>query len=413
MSRRVVAVVTALGLAIGLAACSPEPERIAIGVDQVDKALPSDLTDQMQALTETAMTAIGASGAIVSVSVPWSGEWVAGLGTSGAGGPKVDPAMTFKAVNVTRAMTCDVLYALVEKGTVALDDSITEYVDSYPGEGDVTLGELCDSTSGLHGYLGAIFDRVLATPERVWNPRELVAYGLGQPRAFEPGARFAESDTGYVLLGIVLERAANTPLDELFDEYVFQPLGMTSSALPTGVGGGDRLAGSYLASGEDGKADCSAPTDMTDLTSSVGAGAAGAVSSVTDLSTYVRALAVGARPYDVDQRFADARPVSDAQPTWFTAKGGAYQGDSLVGQYGSLPGYMVAAFADRETGMSVVVVLNDSRASSNVARLLAWQLAALASKAPAADGRTAPEMGLPWTVESLGEELAGYAICGE
>ena len=114
-----------------------------------------------------------------------------------------------------------------------------------------------------------------------------------------------------------------------------------------------------------------------------------------------------------EQRLAGARPVADSQPTWFTAKGGTYQGDSLVGQYGSLPGYMVAAFADRETGMSVVVVLNDSRASSNVARLLAWQLAALASKAPAADGRTAPELGLPWTVESLGEELAGYAICGE
>ena len=123
---------TALGLAIGLGACSPEPARIDIGVDQVDGALPSDLTDQMQTLTETAMTAVGASGAIVSVSVPWSGQWVAGVGTSGEGGPKVDPAMTFKAVNVTRAMTCDVLYALVEKGTVALDDSIAEYVDSYP-----------------------------------------------------------------------------------------------------------------------------------------------------------------------------------------------------------------------------------------------------------------------------------------
>jgi len=413
VSKRVVAAVTALGIAIGMSACAPEPERIDIGVDQADGALPADLTTQMQTLTETAMTSIGASGAIVSVSVPWSGEWTAGLGTSGKGGPKVDPSMTFKAVNVTRPMTCDLLYALVEKGTVKLDDSVTKWLDSYPAQGNVTLGELCDSTSGLHGYLNAIVTRVRATPERVWNPRELIAYGLGQPTAFEPGARFSESDTGYVLLGTALERAAGKPLDELYDEYVFDPLGMTSSAVPLGVGGGDRLKGSYLDTGEDGNPDCSAPLDMTDLTSSVGSSAAGAVSTVSDLSTYVRALAVGARPYDTDARFADARPVSAEQPTWFTAKGGAYQGGSLVGQYGSLPGYMVAAFADRETGMSVVVVLNDSRASSNVARLLAWQLAALASKAPAADGRTAPEIGLPWTVESLGDELAGYAICGE
>lgn len=408
-----VAAVTALGLAIGLGACSPEPARIDIGVDQVDGALPSDLTDQMQTLTETAMTAVGASGAIVSVSVPWSGQWVAGVGTSGEGGPKVDPAMTFKAANVTRAMTCDVLYALVDEDTVALDDSIAEYVDSYPAESDITLGELCDSTSGLRGYLGAIFDRVRATPDRVWNPRELIAYGLGQPREFEPGARFADSDTGYVLLGVVLERAAAKPLSELFDEYVFEPLGMGSSALPVGVGGGDRLKGGILLNGADRKVDCSTAQDMTDLTSSIGSAAAGAVSTVADLSMYVRALAVGARPYDVEARFDDARPTGDGQPTWFTADGGAYQAGSLVGQYGSLPGYMVAAFADRETGMSVVVVLNDSRASADVSRLLAWQLAALASKAPAADGRTAPEIGLPWTAESLAGQIAELAPCGE
>ncbi|MEV5040632.1 beta-lactamase family protein [Microbacterium sp. LMI1x-1-1.1] len=406
------AAVTALGLAIGLGACAPAPDRVDIGVDQVDGALPSDLTTQMQELTQTAMTSIGASGAIVSVSVPWSGEWTAGVGTSGVGGPKVDPSMTFKAVNATRPMTCDLLYALVEKGTVKLDDTIGKWLDSYPGESTVTLAQLCDSTSGIHGYLNEIFSRVLKVPERVWNPRELVAYGLGQPASFAPGARFGESDTGYVLLGLVLERASGQSLDELYDEYVFQPLGMSSTSVPMGIGGGDRLKGSYLDSGEDGKPNCEAPLDMTDLTSSVGSSAAGAVSTVSDLSTYVRALAVGARPYDTDQRFEGAPPISDSLPTWFTAKGGAYQGGSLVGQYGSLPGYMVAAFADRQTGMSVVVVLNDSRASSNVARLLAWQLAALASKAPAADGRTAPEVGLPWTVESLGEELAGYAICG-
>ncbi|WP_235186097.1 serine hydrolase domain-containing protein [Microbacterium oleivorans] len=413
MSRRVVAAVTALGLAMGLGACAPEPEKINIGVDQVDGSLPSDMTKQMQALTEKAMTSIGASGAIVSVSVPWSGEWVAGVGTSGAGGPKVDPSMTFKAVNVTRPMTCDLLYALVDKGTVKLDDSVTEWLDAYPGQSKVTLGQLCDSTSGLHSYLGSVFSRVRATPERVWNPRELVAYGIGQPAAFEPGARYGDSDTGYVLLGLVLERAAGKPLAELYDEYVFDPLGMTSSTYPAGVGGGDRLKGSYLVTGKNKKPDCSAPTDMTDLTSSIGAASAGVVSDVSDLSTYVRSLAVGARPYDTDKRFENPRPVNGEQPTWFTTGGGTFQAGSLIGQYGSLPGYMVAAFADRETGMSVVVVLNDSRASANVARLLAWQLAALASKAPAADGRTAPEIGLPWTADSLSSQLDGYAICGE
>lgn len=413
VSRRVIAAVAALGLAVGLAACSPEVETVELGIDQVDGALPDDAVAQMQGLVETAMTGAGASGGIVSVSVPWAGQWIAGLGSSTPDGGTVDPSMTFKATSITRSMTCDVLYGMAAEGTVALDDTVGEWLDTYPGESDLTLEQLCDSTSGLHPYLDEIFPRLLTTPDRVWNPRELVAYGLGQGPVFRAGSRFGDSDTGYTLLGIVLERAAQRPLAELYDRYVFEPLGMTHSSFPTGVGSmADRLAGLYSAN-TDGAVDCAAPRDLTDLTSSAGAAAAGAVSTVSDLATYVRALAVGARSYDSEQRFADPRPTGTSQASWFTADGGAYQAGSLVGQYGSLPGYMTAAFADRETGMSVVVVLNNSRASATVARVLAWQLAAVASKTPAAEGRETPQVGLPWTAESLAAQMADLAVCGE
>jgi len=91
--------------------------------------------------------------------------------------------------------------------------------------------------------------------------------------------------------------------------------------------------------------------------------------------------------------------------------GGAYQAGTLVGQYGSVPGYLTAAFADRETGMAVVVVLNNSRASADVVRALAWELAAIASKAPAAEGETAPAAGLPWTPDTYAAEVQAGAVC--
>jgi D-alanyl-D-alanine carboxypeptidase len=69
------------------------------------------------------------------------------------------------------------------------------------------------------------------------------------------------------------------------------------------------------------------------------------------------------------------------------------------------------AFADRETGLTVVAVLNNSRASAEAIRVLGWQLAAIASKAPAASGETAPPSGLPWTAEQLDGDLASVAIC--
>ena len=131
----------------------------------------------------------------------------------------------------------------------------------------------------------------------------------------------------------------------------------------------------------------------------------------TDLGRYTQALATGARPYDTDARFENPMPAAADAPSWFTAKGGTYQAGSLVGQYGSIPGYLTAAFADRNTGMTVVTVLNNSRASNTLVRSLAWQLAAIASKLPAAPGETAPDAGLPWTAEDMGAQVAAAAVC--
>lgn len=402
--RRAIAAIAAAGIILGLAACAPEPDVIDLEIDQVDAAFSDDVQAQLQAAADAAMAATGSTGAVVGVYAPWAGEWVTGLGTG-------DPAMTVSAGGVTRSMTCDVLYSLVERGTVALDDTVAEWVESYPNAQDVTLGQLCDSTSGIRGYLPSVFPRILANPERVWSSRELAAYGLSKGRAFEAGTRFSDSDTGYVLLGIVLERVTGSSLARLYDEHVFTPLGMSDSRYSTAAPTEGALGGSYSTTTSDGAVNCAEPLDLSSLSPSAGGAASGVQSTVSDLATYVQALAAGARGYDTADRFTDARPTGSNQPAWFTADGGAYQAGTLVGQHGSLPGQLTAAYADRETGLAVVVVLNNSRASSVVARVLAWQLAAIASKAPAAEGRTAPESGLPWTAESLAGQVGSLAVC--
>lgn len=410
-SRRLTALVAAAGLALSLAACAPDEEPAVTLPEQVEGALPEAVQAEMQAAVEHAMAVTGSSGAIVGVQVPWAGTWVSGLGTTSVDGAKVTPDMTFKAGPVTRAMTCDVLYGLAADGAVALDDVVTDWVSGVPDLAEVTLEDLCDSTSGLGGYAGRVFGRWVANPERVWSPRELLAYGMSAGLAFEPGTAYLDSDTGYLLLGLALERASGRSAAELFEEYVFAPVGMAASALPA-VSAADASTLTGHRSGDvDGAVDCAAPQDLTSLSSSAGYTASGVVTDVTDLGRYVQSLATGARTYDVDARFEEPRAVSAETPSWFTVAGGTYQAGSLIGQFGSFPGYLTAAFADRQTGMSVVVVLNNSRASATAVRATAWQLAAIASKAPATGGQTAPEAGLPWTAESVVAELDASAIC--
>ncbi|MFS0795450.1 serine hydrolase domain-containing protein [Microbacterium sp. 1P10AE] len=401
-------------IAVALSGCTPQASASIDVPEQVQSSLPDDTVTQLRDAVTSAMAITGSTGAIVGVWAPWSGTWVSGLGTQGPGGAEVTADMGFRAADVTRAMTCDIVYELAAGGTFSLDDAVSTWVSGLPGYDDITLRELCDGTSGLGAYQATLANQVLTNPDRAWSDRELMAYGIASPRLNAPGAAFAGSDTNYLLAGMAVERATGEKLDDLIAERVAGPLGLDATSLPgpaAAAPSANALNGYWSLRGGDGAWNCTDPADFTVTSASFGAGDSGVVTDITDLGRYAQALATGALLPDGNDRFSAPVPVSADAPTWFTAAGGAFQAGSLIGQYGSAPGYIVGAFADPSTGMSVAVVLNNSGASDMAGAWLAWELAAIASKAPAADGRTVPEAGLPWTAQQMRDNLGTIAIC--
>lgn len=415
--RRRVLAATVAALVLGLlAGCAPE-STIEVDVPaQVEGPLPDETVQQLQDAVSSAMVAAGASGAIVGVWAPWSGSWVTGMGTqSPAGGAEVTADMTFRAADVTRAMTCDVLYQVVAEGAASLDDPITRYVSGFPDLGDVTLRHLCDGTSGIGSYAPYVQGMWLTNPARQWNPRELAAYGVAEGHEAQPGTAYRDSDAGYLLLGLALERITGSSMRDLIAERVAGALGLDATALPTAAAappstGGPVLEGYWSTPGPDGAWNCAEPANVTTLSASVGGSDSGVVTDIQDLGRYAQALASQALTPGSD-RFQAPLPVGADQPTWYTVGGGAYHAGALIGQYGSIPGYITAAFAHPETGMSIAVVLNNSGGNPSVGAWLAWELAAIASKAPAAAGQTMPEAGLPWTPQQFHDLIAANAIC--
>lgn len=401
-------------LAVVLSGCTQQGS-VSVNVPgQVDATLPEATVTELQDAVTSAMTATGSTGAIVGVWAPWSGTWVSGLGTQGPGGAEVTADLGFRAGDVTGAMTCDVLYRLAADGTLSMSDPLTTWVSNVPGYDDITLRQLCDGTSGLASYTSVLEGMVANNPERVWNPRELMAYGIASPRTNAPGAAFSDSATDYVLAGLAAERATNETLSQLIAERVAEPLGLDATGLPDPAPAdpsSSSLRGYWSQKNAEGAWNCTDPREYTEMSSSYGGAAAGAVTTITDLGRYAQALATNALLPAGTDRFAAPVPVGGDQPTWFTSAGGAFQAGSLIGQYGSAPGYLVGAFADPTTGMSVAVVLNNSGGNKLTGAWLAWELAAIASKAPAAQGQTAPQAGLPWTADQMRENIAGNAIC--
>lgn len=409
-------VVGAIATALVLSGCSgdvaappftPKP--------QVSGSLPADMQDQLKGAVERAMAASGSSGAIVGVWVPWSGSYVAGLGTvSTEDKSPVRTDMSFRIGDVTRLMTCDVLYALADHGTVKLDASITEYVSGVPDLQAVTLLDLCNGTGGIGSSASTAMPMWLNNPDREWEPKELASYGLAQNRT-PPHTGYRDSDAGYLLLGQALERATGQTAAQLISEYVATPLGLTSTSLPAPQAAAPSpspaLDGSFLAQ-VDGAYQCAKPSDITVSSSSNGYTDSGVVSTVEDLGRYMQAEAAQAlRVKKTPKRFGSPLPVADGAPSWYQATGGGFLVGSMIGQHGGTPGYLTAAYSDPGTGFTIVVVLNDSTIGSSFIGDLAFELAAIASKAPASKGRTAPEFALPFTAEDYAKAVDGAAVC--
>lgn len=416
--RRVaLALASVLAASLVITGCAPD-EHVEIDVPpQADSAFPEPTAQQLQDAVTHAMTASGASGAIVGVWAPWSGTLVSGFGVeSPTSTVPVTDDMEFRIAQVTRAMTCDVLYAVAQEGTVRINDSVAKWVPGVPDLSDVTLGQLCESTSGIGSYGAQLGGMFLKNPTREWNPRELASYGLGHERTTAPGTAYKDSDAGYIMLGVALERATGRSAADLLADYVFDPLDLVATQLPSSAAAepstsGPVLTGLHTLRDAAGAVNCTEPLDVTELSASTGYTDSGVVSDIRDLGRYAQALAAGAiLPEGVD-RFDDPVAVFDGAPSWYTASGGALQAGSLIGQFGSVPGYATAAFSDPNSGLTVAVVLNNSGGGAGFAQNLAWELAAIASKAPSTDGAATPDAGLPWTAQQYHDQIAAAAIC--
>jgi D-alanyl-D-alanine carboxypeptidase len=146
-------------------------------------------------------------------------------------GVPVVRATVFRLASVTKQFTAAAVLRLVEEGRVSLDDRLSRYVPELPQAKDVTLYSLLVQTSGLPDY--AEDPELLRTRSIARTPQEMVdLIGRLEPRfQFEPGTRWAYSNSNYALLGVVIERVSGQTLEAFFEEQLFRRAGLTATAI--------------------------------------------------------------------------------------------------------------------------------------------------------------------------------------
>lgn len=136
----------------------------------------------------------------------------------------------FALASVTKQFTAAVILKLMEEGRLRLDDKVATYVPELAEGRRITIYQLLVQTSGLPDYAeDPTGSPTKAVPK---TPLEMVEWigRLSKAMQFEPGSKWAYSNSNYVLLGLIAERVGKRPLAQMFEEMLFRPAGLTATA---------------------------------------------------------------------------------------------------------------------------------------------------------------------------------------
>jgi CubicO group peptidase (beta-lactamase class C family)/dienelactone hydrolase len=156
-------------------------------------------------------------------------------------GAPVEPDTMFAVGSVTKQFACACILLLAEEGKLSVDDKVAKYYPKLTGADRVTLYDLMSHTSGYADYYPLDFvDRRLVRPI---DEDALLAEYAGRKLDFEPGERWSYSNTGYVLLGRVVEKVSGKPFGQFLKERMLDPLGMMHTATEPGSSMGVQARG--------------------------------------------------------------------------------------------------------------------------------------------------------------------------
>ncbi len=138
------------------------------------------------------------------------------------------PEAKFRLGSITKQFTAACILLLEERGKLKTDDPVKKYMPDAPAAWDkITIYNLLTHTSGIPSFTG--FPDYRSTEAVPTTPEKLVARFRDKPLDFQPGEKWNYSNSGYVLLGYLVEKISGQSYKDFVQENIFKPLGMNDS----------------------------------------------------------------------------------------------------------------------------------------------------------------------------------------
>jgi CubicO group peptidase (beta-lactamase class C family) len=139
----------------------------------------------------------------------------------------VHPDMNFRIGSITKQFTAVCILQLAEQGKLSLQDDIKKYIPDYAIKEPITIEHLLTHTSGIKSYTN--IDSFWGLMRKDMAPRAIIAFTEKDTLEFKPGSKWNYNNTGYVILGYIIEKASGKTYEEYVQQNIFTPLGMNNS----------------------------------------------------------------------------------------------------------------------------------------------------------------------------------------
>jgi D-alanyl-D-alanine carboxypeptidase len=188
------------------------------------------LAAELQSALDSTFAACDGIGVSAAVLLPDHDVWL-GVGGVSHGTTPISSNMIFNVASVSKSYTAALILQLYDEGVLSLDDSLHEWIQSYPNvDGDITIRQLLNHTSGIFNYTEHPHyeDTLRADLARTWSPDEVLST-LVLESYFPPGTAYHYSNTNYVILGKIITEATGLSLSGAMRSRLFDPLGLGST----------------------------------------------------------------------------------------------------------------------------------------------------------------------------------------
>jgi len=199
---------------------------------------------------------------------------------------KNDDKTIYQIGSVTKQFTATLILQQQEAKKLSVEDKLSKYFPSYPKGDSITIHNLLTHTSGIYNYTndGKFMTEGATKPQ---TRQYMMSLFENKPLGFKPGTKWSYCNSGYSLLGYILEDVTKKKWEQLMHERILGPLGMTNSGFDfVALKNPNKATGYFLL-------DAKANTPATVIDSTVAFAAGSLYSTVGDLYKWERAITAG------------------------------------------------------------------------------------------------------------------------